>query len=47
MHNQKINSKCNMNQKKERGGQSYNHYGLYNFKNQKLVFKAQIHHLED
>ncbi len=40
MHNQKINSNYNMNQKKERGGQSYNHCGLHNFKNQKLRSKV-------
>jgi hypothetical protein len=27
-----------MDQKEEKGGQSYNHFGLYNFKNQKLGF---------
>ncbi len=37
MHNKK-NSNCNMDQKEEKGGQSYNHFGLYNFKNQKLGF---------
>jgi hypothetical protein len=36
-----------MKQKKERGGCSYNHCGLYNFKNQKLGFGVQVHQLED
>jgi hypothetical protein len=42
MHNQKINSSYNMNQKKERGSQNYNHCGLYIFKNQKFGSKAQF-----
>jgi hypothetical protein len=29
-----------MNQKEEKGGQSYNHCGLYNFMNQKLGSRA-------
>jgi hypothetical protein len=36
-----------MNQKKEKGGKSYNHCGLYNFMNQKFGFTTQVHHLED
>jgi hypothetical protein len=36
-----------MNQKEERGSQINNHYGLYNFKNQKLGFGTRVHHLED
>ncbi len=36
-----------MNQKKERRGHNCNHCGLYNFKNQKFCFRAQIHQLED
>ncbi len=40
-------SNCIMNHKKQIGGQSCNHCGSYNFKNQKLAFGAQVHHLED
>jgi len=46
MHNKK-KSNYNMNQKGKKGGQSYNHCGLYNFKNQKLGSRARVHHLED
>jgi hypothetical protein len=41
------NSYCIMNHRKEIRGQSYNHCGSYNFKNQKLGLGAQVHHLED
>jgi len=37
-HTIKKNSNCNMNQKEEKGNQSCNHCGLYNFKNQKAWF---------
>ncbi len=29
-----------MNKKEEKGSQNYNHYGLYNFKNQKIGSRA-------
>jgi hypothetical protein len=41
------NSNCNVNQKEERGSHNCNHYGSYNFKNQKLGFGTRVHQLED